>query len=93
MFWNLDWRTSPSRFDWTAWNLGALGYGQPILEWVALLIEMSPEPDNFYCDDIFNEDMEFLSDLKLFPLYDAPILTSLFVDYAIIILADYGAGA
>jgi len=44
---NLDWRTSPSRFDWTAWNLGALAYGQPILEWVALLIEMSPEPDNF----------------------------------------------
>ena len=54
---------------------------------------MSPEPDNFYCDDIFNEDMEFFSDLKLFPLYDAPILTSLFVDYAIIILADFGAGA
>ena len=52
---------------------------------------MSPETGIFYCDDIFNVDMEFLYDLKLFPLYDAPTLTSLFVDYAITILADFGA--
>lgn len=54
---------------------------------------MLSKSGKFYCDDdIFNDDMEYFYDLKLFPLIDADILTSLFEDYGMTNLEDFGAG-